>query len=87
MLRDLLAALEAMAADPGLRGLILTGAGSVFSAGADYGERAEDEILVFAMIETAEAMQNLDAIAATPPITSTAPVSPIRRMLWPSRSG
>lgn len=39
---------------------------AVFSAGADYGQRAEDEILVFAMIETAEAMENLDAIAATP---------------------
>jgi 4-hydroxy-2-oxoheptanedioate aldolase len=39
---------------------------AAFSAGADYAERFEDEILVFAMIETAEAMENLEAIAATP---------------------
>lgn len=39
---------------------------AVFSAGADYAQRAEDEIVVLAMIETAEAMENLDAIAATP---------------------
>ena len=39
---------------------------AVFSAGADYAQRAEEEIIVLAMIETAEAMENLDAIAATP---------------------
>lgn len=37
-----------------------------FSAGTNYAGEANDEILAFAMIETAEAMQNLDAIAATP---------------------
>ncbi len=36
------------------------------AAGADYGARANDEILAFAMIETAEGMANLAAIAATP---------------------
>lgn len=39
---------------------------AVFSAGADYADRAEAEIVVLAMIETAEAMENLEAIAATP---------------------
>lgn len=37
-----------------------------FSAGANYAAEANDEILAFAMVETAEAMRNLDAIAATP---------------------
>jgi 4-hydroxy-2-oxoheptanedioate aldolase len=37
-----------------------------FSAGANYAAEANDEILAFAMVETADAMRNLDAIAATP---------------------
>jgi 4-hydroxy-2-oxoheptanedioate aldolase len=37
-----------------------------FSAGANYASEANGEILAFAMVETAEAMSNLDAIAATP---------------------
>ena len=37
-----------------------------FAAGADYGAHANDEMLAFAMIETAEGMANLAAIAATP---------------------
>ncbi len=37
-----------------------------FSAGANYAAEANDEILGFAMIETAQGMDNLDAIAATP---------------------
>ena len=37
-----------------------------FAAGADYGTHANDEMLAFAMIETAEGMANLAAIAATP---------------------
>lgn len=37
-----------------------------FSAGANYAAEANGEILAFAMIETAEGMANLDAIAATP---------------------
>ena len=37
-----------------------------FSAGANYAAEANGEILAFAMVETAEAMRNLDAIAATP---------------------
>lgn len=37
-----------------------------FSAGANYAAEANGEILAFAMVETAEAMENLDAIAATP---------------------
>jgi 4-hydroxy-2-oxoheptanedioate aldolase len=36
------------------------------AAGAGYGARANDEVLAFAMVETAEAMENLEAIAATP---------------------
>jgi 4-hydroxy-2-oxoheptanedioate aldolase len=37
-----------------------------FSAGANYASEANGEILGFAMVETAAAMENLDAIAATP---------------------
>src|SRR5919106_4722512 len=37
-----------------------------FSAGANYAAEANDEVLAFAMVETAEAMENLAAIAATP---------------------
>lgn len=37
-----------------------------FSAGADYGQKADQEILGFAMIETKEAFDNLDAIVSTP---------------------
>ncbi len=38
---------------------------ALFSAGADYGQHADGEVLCLAMIETAEAMKNLDAIVAT----------------------
>jgi 4-hydroxy-2-oxoheptanedioate aldolase len=37
-----------------------------FAAGANYAAEANDNILAFAMIETADGMANLDAIAATP---------------------
>ncbi|RWO22136.1 aldolase/citrate lyase family protein [Mesorhizobium sp.] len=37
-----------------------------FSAGANYAAEANDEILAFAMVETADAMHNLEGIAATP---------------------
>lgn len=37
-----------------------------FAAGANYAGEANDNMLAFAMIETAEGMANLDAIAATP---------------------
>ena len=37
-----------------------------FAVGANYAAEANDEILAFAMVETAEAMRNLDAIVATP---------------------
>ncbi|WP_137109889.1 HpcH/HpaI aldolase/citrate lyase family protein [Rhodobacter sp. SY28-1] len=37
-----------------------------FAAGASYGAEANANILAFAMIETADGMANLDAIAATP---------------------
>lgn len=36
------------------------------SAGENYSAEANDQILGFAMVETAQAMDNLDAIAATP---------------------
>lgn len=35
-------------------------------AGADYGAKANDTVLAIAMIETVEAMSNLDAILSTP---------------------
>ncbi|MEO5614677.1 MAG: aldolase/citrate lyase family protein [Cypionkella sp.] len=37
-----------------------------FAAGANYAGEANDNILGFALIETAEALANLDAIATTP---------------------
>jgi 4-hydroxy-2-oxoheptanedioate aldolase len=37
-----------------------------YAAGAGYAAEANGEILAFAMVETAEAMSNLEAIAATP---------------------
>jgi 4-hydroxy-2-oxoheptanedioate aldolase len=37
-----------------------------FSAGANYAGEANNEILAFAMVETAQAMSNLEDIAATP---------------------
>jgi 4-hydroxy-2-oxoheptanedioate aldolase len=38
----------------------------VFAAGADYGLHANEEVMCLAMIETAEAMANLDYIVTTP---------------------
>lgn len=37
-----------------------------FSAGGDYGKEANENVICFAMIETAEAFRNVDDIAATP---------------------
>lgn len=37
-----------------------------YALGMDYVENSHNEVLAFAMIETAEAMENLDAIVATP---------------------
>jgi len=37
-----------------------------FSAGSDYPSHANDEVICLAMIETAEAMHNLDEIVSTP---------------------
>jgi len=37
-----------------------------FAAGSNYASEANDEILAFAMVETRQAMDNLDEIAATP---------------------
>ncbi|WP_413875610.1 HpcH/HpaI aldolase family protein [Albidovulum sp.] len=39
---------------------------ALFSAGSDYGDRADDEVICLAMIETREGFDNLEAIAATP---------------------
>lgn len=39
---------------------------AVFAHGPDYAETANASVLAFAMIETAEALANLDAIVATP---------------------
>lgn len=39
---------------------------AAYPAGPDYAHEANDEILALAMIETAEAMENLEEIAATP---------------------
>lgn len=37
-----------------------------FSVGADYGQHADGQVLCFAMIETAEAVKNIDSIVSTP---------------------
>jgi len=39
---------------------------ALFSAGADYGAHANDQMVCFAMIETAEAVENLEEIVKTP---------------------
>ncbi len=39
---------------------------AVFAHGSDYGQRADQDVLCFAMIETADGMKNLDDIVATP---------------------
>lgn len=39
---------------------------AAISAGANYGEEADDQVLCFAMIETAEAIKNLEEIVTTP---------------------
>ena len=39
---------------------------AAFAAGSAYGPEADEAILCFAMIETSDAMRNLDAILATP---------------------
>ncbi len=39
---------------------------AVFAHGADYGQKADAEVLCLAMIETADGMRNLDGIVATP---------------------
>lgn len=37
-----------------------------FAAGQEYGQYADDQVVCFAMIETAEALENIEAIVATP---------------------
>ena len=39
---------------------------AIFAHGPDYAENANARLLAFAMVETAEALSNLDAIVATP---------------------
>ena len=39
---------------------------AVFAHGADYGQKADAEVLCLAMIETADGMKNLDGIVTTP---------------------
>lgn len=39
-------------------------------AGADYAEHANDEVITMAMVETKEALANIDAIASTPGLDS-----------------
>ncbi|WP_192251718.1 HpcH/HpaI aldolase family protein [Mesorhizobium caraganae] len=39
---------------------------AAISAGANYGQEADDQVVCFAMIETAEAMRNLEEIVSTP---------------------
>jgi 4-hydroxy-2-oxoheptanedioate aldolase len=39
---------------------------AVVAAGSDYPQKADDEVLAFAMIETAEGVANLEEIVATP---------------------
>lgn len=39
---------------------------AVFASGADYGQHSDQEMLCFAMIETADGMKNIDEIVTTP---------------------
>jgi len=39
---------------------------AVISAGADYGQFADEQVVCLAMIETAEAVENIESIVATP---------------------
>ncbi|MCF8482546.1 MAG: 2,4-dihydroxyhept-2-ene-1,7-dioic acid aldolase [Rhodospirillum sp.] len=39
---------------------------AILAHGADYMEKADDEVIALAMIETLEGLENVDAIAATP---------------------
>ncbi len=39
---------------------------AIVAHGADYGQKADSEVLAFAMIETADGMANLDEIVSTP---------------------
>ncbi len=39
---------------------------AVFAHGAEYGQKADADVLCFAMIETADGMKNLDEIVSTP---------------------
>jgi len=39
---------------------------AVYYGGRDYGERANDEIIVLCMIETRQGIENIDAICSTP---------------------
>ena len=73
-----------------------------FSAGADYGSEADGNVLCFAMIETREAYERVEEIAATPGLDglyigpadltlgltgrSTAPASTARSRRWSRRS-
>ena len=41
---------------------------ALYSAGADYAKEANHEVLCLAMVETAEAMENLEGIVSTPGI-------------------
>ncbi len=39
---------------------------AVISAGSDYGQFADEQVVCLAMIETAEAVENIESIVATP---------------------
>ena len=60
---------------------------AVHYGGADYVAKANDEIVVMAMIETKEGLANLDAICATPGSTASTSAPPISRSRSGSRRG
>jgi enoyl-CoA hydratase/carnithine racemase len=60
MWRELAAICAQLDADPGLRVLVVTGAGPSFCAGADISSLSEDEAVLKSVVETAErALRNL----------------------------
>lgn len=61
------AAVEAITYPPnGVRGVSAVTRATRFGRVPDYGKRASDELCLLVQIETAEALENLEAIASTP---------------------
>jgi 4-hydroxy-2-oxoheptanedioate aldolase len=56
-------------------------------AGADYAEHANDQLIVMPMIETAEALKNLDEILSTPGVDAIYVGPPTSASPWAASPG